>query len=229
LVLVKSWQTGRVAQQLRNCLSAQGRVLTLQNGLGNHQELSKVLGLARVFQGVSTVGGTLIGPGRVQPGGQGTITIEANSQTAPFFELFGRAGFMVEKSFEIETLIWGKLVINAAINPLTAILNLPNGELLTRPQTRKLMALASYEVAAVAAAEDIQLPYDDVAAAVEEVAQLTARNHSSMLQDVRRGAPTEIEAINGAVIKVAAQNGVPVPVNRTLYLLVKIIVELKSK
>jgi hypothetical protein len=89
--------------------------------------------------------------------------------------------------------VWGKLVINAAINPLTALLGVPNGELLARPAARALMADLACEAAAVAAAQGIRLPYPDPVAAAEGVAQRTAANRSSMLQDVQRGAPTEID------------------------------------
>jgi 2-dehydropantoate 2-reductase len=80
-------------------------------------------------------------------------------------------------------------------------------------------------VAAVAAAQEIDFPFADVAAVVEDVARRTARNHSSMLQDMQRGAPTEIEAINGAVVRAAERWGVSAPVNQTLYLLVKSMVD----
>jgi 2-dehydropantoate 2-reductase len=229
LVLVKSWQTERAASQLQVCLPPQSQVLSLQNGLGNHQKLADALGADRVFRGVTTVGGTLLAPGRVRSGGEGSISIEANRQLAPFIEIFHRANFSVDKTSEIEPLIWGKLAVNAAINPLTAILDVPNGVLLARPQSRTLMALAAHEVAAVAAMQGIQLPFDDVTTAVENVARRTAHNHSSMLQDIRRGAPTEIEAINGAIVRTAERTGVPTPVNHTLYLLIKSFVAKKSK
>jgi len=229
LVLVKSWQTERAALQLRDYLPPQGRVLSLQNGLGNRQKLAASLGSERVFQGVTTLGGTLVGPGRVRSGGEGQISLETNPRLQPFTDLFELAGFAVEKTTEIEALIWGKLAINAAINPLTTILNVPNGALLNQPQSRMLMSLAASEVVAVAAAQNLHLPFDDVSAAVEAVARRTSRNHSSMLQDVRRGAPTEIEAINGAVVRVGDQVGVPTPVNEILYLLVKSMIDLKFK
>jgi 2-dehydropantoate 2-reductase len=91
------------------------------------------------------------------------------------------------------------------------------------------MELAAIEVEMVAKSRGIHLPFDDVAAAVGKVVQRTARNYSSMLQDMRRGAPTEIEAINGAVVRAAEQSGLCVPVNKTLYLLVKSKLDLPIK
>jgi 2-dehydropantoate 2-reductase len=117
--------------------------------------------------------------------------------------------------------LWGKLVINAAINPLTALLGVPNGELLNRSTARALMAALAREAAAVAIAQGIVLPFPDAVVAAESIARRTAANISSMLQDVLRGAPTEIDAISGAIIQAGMQTGVPTPINRTLWQLVK--------
>ena len=96
----------------------------------------------------------------------------------------------------------------------------PNGELLTRPSARELSATLAIEVAAVAAAQDIPLAFTDPVAAAEQVAERTAANNSSMLQDVQRGAPTEIDAICGAVVRNGEAVGVPTPANQTLWRLV---------
>ncbi|BBO77813.1 hypothetical protein DSCW_52300 [Desulfosarcina widdelii] len=228
LVLVKSWQTERAAKQLRSFLHPQGVALSLQNGLGNHQKLSAILGADRVFTGVTTTGATLVAPGRVRAGGEGAISFVASDRLEPFRERFKKSGFVVETATSMEPLIWGKLAINAAINPLSVIWRVANGELVCQQSTRKLMAMTAREVEAVALAYGIQLPFEDVVEAVEGVAQRTAQNRSSMLQDVLRGAPTEVDAINGEVIRAARKVGVPVPINRILLYLVKSIVKRKS-
>lgn len=221
LVLVKSWQTARAAQQLAQCLSPDGLALTLQNGLGNREQLMETLGPSRVALGVTTTGATLMGPGRVRPGGEGSISLGAHPQLDPLAVLLERADFEVEIVPAADDLLWSKLVVNAAINPLTALLRVPNGELLNRPSARKLMAAAAQEAANVATALGRHLTFADPVATAEDVARRTAVNHSSMYQDVQRGAPTEIDAICGAIVSVGEVQGVPVPVNRTLWLLVK--------
>ena len=118
-------------------------------------------------------------------------------------------------------LLWGKLVINAAINPLTAILRVPNGELLERPSARELLAEAAREAAMVAEKLGINLPYTDPVMAAEDVARKTASNLSSMLQDVLGGRVTEIEAINGMIVHNGEKTGVDTPVNRMLWQLVR--------
>lgn len=225
LVLVKSWQTERAARQLAECLSPDGLALTLQNGLGNREKLAQTLGAARVALGVTTTGATLVGPGRVRPGGEGTVSLGAHPRLEPLADMLRRAGFAVEIVPEADDLLWSKLVINAAINPLTALLRVPNGELLTRSSARILMAAAALEVATIAAACGQHLTYPDPVATAEAVARRTAVNHSSMLQDVLRGAPTENDAICGAIVAVGEQCGVPTPVNRTLWLLLKALEE----
>lgn len=228
LLLVKSWQTERAAKQLEEILPDDGLVLTLQNGLGNREILNRILGEDRVVQGITTTGATLLGPGHVRPGGEGAITVEDHPGLQPLIERLRAADFKVERVPDIEELLWRKLVVNVAINPLTAILGVPNGELLNRPSALQLMAYAVQEVKRVAQAEGFEIALDDAMAVAENVARKTARNRSSMLQDVSRGAPTEIDVICGAVIRIGERHGIATPVNRTLYLFVKSLIEKKE-
>jgi 2-dehydropantoate 2-reductase len=221
LVLVKAWQTERAARQLSACLAEDGVALTLQNGLGNDTILARAIGLPRVARGVTTLGAALLAPGLVRPGGEGPVTLEAHARLPALEGLLKRAGFTVNMVADVQSLVWGKLVVNSAINPLTALLRVKNGELLETPAALGLMKDLAYETAGVAKALGVRLPFDNPQGAVEEVAQRTAANQSSMLQDVLRGAPTEIDAINGAVVRLAEENHLPVPVNRTVWSLVK--------
>ena len=225
LVLVKAWQTERVASQLKECLSDAGLVVTLQNGLGNREKLAQSLGLGRVALGTTTTGATLLGPGLVRAGGEGIISIERHKALGPIEEALKSAKFNVNVVDDAQSLIWGKLVINTAINPLTALLRLPNGKLLESLSAREMMGALATETAQVAEAERIHLPFSDPIAAVEEVASKTAANHSSMLQDVLRGAPTEIDAICGAVVKAAQKHHLNTPANWACWKLVKAIAE----
>ena len=221
LVLVKSWQTERAAGQLAGCLAPEGVALTLQNGMGNREKLTQALGRRRVALGVTTIGANLLGPGRVRLAGEGVISLSVHSRLGALADRLRQAGFVVENAPDPDSLLWGKLVINAAINPLTALLSVPNGALLERPTARLLMITVAREAAAVAVAQGLHLPYPDPAVAVETIARRTATNRSSMLRDVQRGTSTEIDAICGAVVTAGEQTGVPTPVNRTLWQLVK--------
>lgn len=227
LVLVKSYQTQRTAQMLKSCLHKQGLALTLQNGLGNREILAEALGAQRVALGVTTVGATLLEPGKVRSGGEGITTLGDHDRLAPLVEALTCADFAVQQDPDPDALLWGKLVVNAAINPLTALLNVPNGELLKRPTARLLMASLARETAAVAMAQGLRSSpswtarFPDPVAEVEHVAERTARNRSSMLQDIGRGRRTEIDAISGAIARAGEQADQPAPLNHAMYMLVK--------
>lgn len=221
LVLVKSWQTERAARQLKESLADNGLAVTLQNGLGNRETLIRDLGPARVSLGVTTTGATLLGPGLVKMGGQGTISLQQNQALGPLEAVLRSSNFNIKIVEDAQSLLWGKLVINAAINPLTALLRITNGELLSRPLVRKVMSALARETADVAKAEHVSLPFSDPVIAAEDVARKTSANQSSMFQDVRRGAPTEIDAICGAVTLRGKKHGIRTPYNRACWQLVR--------
>lgn len=227
IVAVKSYQTERVAAQIASTLSPNSYSITVQNGLGNLELLQKALGPGRVSQAVTSLGASLVGPGRVRFAGLGVTTFAPSKlENLALPQLLGNlksGGLSVAVSPDLTGLVWGKLVVNTAINPLTALLNCSNGKILENPASRELLEAVAAETARVARRAHIKLPYPykEAASQTITVAQNTATNTSSMLADVRRGSPTEIEAINGAVVRTAESLGVAVPLNRTLYLLVK--------
>jgi 2-dehydropantoate 2-reductase len=194
--------------------------VTLQNGLGNDLILSNILGPRRDFRGATTLGAPLLVPGSVRSSGEGVVTLERHPRLDGMEEMLRQARLGVNIAANMEPIVWGKLVINAAINPLTALLRVKNGDLLTNQPAHDLMIQLAGEVAKVAEALPVKLPFLDPECAVEDVAQHTAENMSSILQDVLRGAPIEVEAINGEVIRIGEQKGILLPVNRTICSLV---------
>ena len=225
LVLVKSWQTTRAAEQLQSCLAPNGMALTLQNGIGNLEKLQEVLRPERAALGVTTMGATLLGPGYVRIGGTGPTYIVPRERLLPLVDVLNQAGFKMEEAEDLEGLIWGKLAVNAGINPLTALLHVSNGELLKRPDARHLMLAAAREAALVAVAKGIVRPSENPESQIVDVAWRTAENHSSMYQDVLRGAPTEIDVICGAIVHDGYRLNVPTPVNEILWHLVRALVD----
>lgn len=225
LVLVKSWQTARAARQLADCLAPNGVAVTLQNGLGNLEQLRAALGSRRAALGVTTVGATLRGPGHVRAGGGGATYLSHHPALETLASLLHQAGFSIEIVDDLEGLLWGKLAVNAGINPVTALLRVENGDLLTRSGARELVRAAAQEVARVASARGTPLPHSDAAAEAFAVARRTQHNRSSMYQDVLRGAPTEVDAISGAVVREGERCRVPTPVNWTLWQLVRAVSE----
>jgi pantoate--beta-alanine ligase len=225
LVLVKSYQTQTAVTRIQPLLSPNGLVITLQNGLGNAEILREGLPTGHVSVGVTSLGATIVAPGVVRHAGEGPVHLAppstAHDLFLPVVALLQQAGFAAEITENVDSLVWGKLAVNAGINPLTAVLNVPNGYLADHAEARAVMMAAAQETAVVAAAQAIQLPYADAGERVLAVARATAPNRSSMLQDLDRGSRTEIDAICGAVVKIGEKVGVETAVNQQLYTWVK--------
>jgi 2-dehydropantoate 2-reductase len=229
LVVVKSWQTERAANQLSDILSVDGIALTLQNGLGNGEILRAALGQERTALGVTTYGATVLGPGKVRPGGEGIVSVQEHPRLSDLMNIFQQGGFTLQQIPDLTGLVWGKLVINVAINPLTARLEVKNGKLLDSPAVTRLMSMAAQETAEIAQELGVRLNFSDPAQAAQAVAAATGENLSSMLQDIKRGAPTEINALCGEVVRYGKELAVATPVNEILAKLIQGKVELLRK
>lgn len=230
LIFTKSAVTRVAAETARDLLAEGGAALTLQNGLGNADVVAEVIGPERTLAGVTAHGGTVLGPGRVRHAGVGETHIArvgTGSSTAggkdsgavdpeTVAELFSRAGISTAVTEDLDGLIWGKLVVNVGINALAALLRVPNGALAEVPVCDSLMAAAVEEAVAVARAREISLPYDEPLEKVRAVCRATAENRASMFQDIAAGRLTEVDVINGAVVREGAAAGVSTPVNRML-------------
>jgi len=227
LVCVKANQTKAVSRTIKNWITTDTAVLTLQNGLGNMEVLESVFKTNIVLGGITSEGATLKAPGCVFHAGRGQTVIGPKVRdrllVKDIVSVFNDAGFDTTASDNIVDLMWGKLVVNAAINPLTAITGLKNGALLDHEGTKILMERVIFEVTKIVTAKGIDLPYSDPVGHVQEVCRATGNNISSMLQDVLKRRLTEIDYINGAIVKEADALDIDTPVNRALTLFVKII------
>jgi 2-dehydropantoate 2-reductase len=216
LVLVKAGQTAAVAPVATRVLAPGGVIVTLQNGVGARDLLAAAAGAERVGAGVTTVGATLLSPGVVRAF-PGRVVLEAHRSphVQALADALARAGLPTETVSHLEPHVWRKLAVNCALNAVTAVLDIANGAVLDDPEARALAEAAAREVAAVARARGVALPGDPAVDALS-VARRTLANRSSMLQDVDRGVPTEIEFLNGAVEREGRRLGVPTPVNAQL-------------
>lgn len=225
IVLVKSWQTANAAAKIAGMLKPEGIAVTLQNGLGNDVILAETLGETRVFRGITSMGANLVAPGKLRFGGSGRTLIEWRNnppeQLQQLADALNAAGIPTEYCDEIELPVWEKLAVNAAINPLTALHNIPNGELLAHADLPVQMELIVREVVEVANARGIKLSFPETWQNVQSVCRKTGQNISSMLQDVRNGRRTEIDAINGMIVKYGRESGTAVPENTTVWQQVK--------
>eukprot|EP01119_Soliformovum_irregulare_P001083 TRINITY_DN1080_c0_g1_i3.p1 TRINITY_DN1080_c0_g1~~TRINITY_DN1080_c0_g1_i3.p1 ORF type:complete len:415 (+),score=185.46 TRINITY_DN1080_c0_g1_i3:902-2146(+) len=221
MVMVKSPMTRDAAVKASKLIHpSHGMVLTLQNGLGNREIIGDVLGdVGKVIQGVTSQAGNILGQGMVTHTGEGYTTLAFSENNRAIVEelaaILNAGGIFTEISPDLEGMQWGKLIVNSAINPISAILGVKNGELAENSSTRELLGQTVKEGASVAQAKGVSLPFD-VFQKVLDVARATAQNSSSMLKDVRRGTLTEVDAINGSIVREGDRLGVNVNLNRML-------------
>ena len=197
-------------------------VLTLQNGLGNIETLCDQVGNTNVLGGTTSEACTLLEPGRVRHTASGLTRIGAWT-SCPVEEA---ASALTASGFEIEIVdspgqaVWEKVVISAGINPLTALLNVPNGKLLESIESRELLRDLVAEASKVASIEGYRFRYSLIERA-EAVCRDTADNISSMLQDIRAGRHTEIDEISGEILRRGEGAALPTPRTRVVWQLIK--------
>lgn len=222
LVAVKSYDTERAARVLST--GKFDAALSVQNGLGNERVLAEHV-QCPVLAGTATYGAQLDEPGRVICTGRGDVTIgHRNGGHSALAEdvasAFRTAGVDAEAVTDMPRRLWKKLAINAGINPTTALARVPNGALDDGPAST-LARTAAAETARVARAEGVELSDETALQTLADVIEATAKNRSSMYQDVLAKRRTEVGAINGAILDRAKRHDVEVPINRALAALVR--------
>ena len=222
---VKSYDTEEVARLHKSNIDAGSVILTVQNGLSNAEMLSKVFGREAVLAGTTTEASFLVGPGDVVHTGKGKTWVgEPNAmlstRCAGIAKVFGRAGIKTVVSRNIQGVMWSKMIVNAAINPVSALTHLPNGALAGVPGLNEVMLDVIREGVAVSKASRIRLEPSDPSKFLSRVLKATASNRSSMLQDVEKGKPTEILQLNGAIAELGKWHKIPTPLNQLLTSLV---------
>lgn len=221
IVFVKSTQTKAAVEAHAALFGPDTLALTLQNGLGNIEQISSVIGTQRVIAGTTAHGSTMMSPGKIRHAGKGKTVIGELDGSQSFrikgvAVLLDHAGMETAVSEKIVGLIWDKLLVNVGINALTGITKLCNGQLLDYPEIEELMAKAVSEGMAVAKAKGIALGFDDPIAHAKDLCRATATNRSSMLQDILNGRRTEIDMMNGAIVREGKAMGIETPVNLAL-------------
>jgi len=228
-ICVKANETRQASKDIESLIGPKSCVLTLQNGLGNMEILQEIFGKERTLGGVTAEGATLLGDGHVRHAGHGDTKFGSEVPIGDILQkivsAFNDAGFKTQSANNVNSLIWGKLIVNVGINGLTAITRLKNGRLPDVEGTMAVMEAAVREAVAVADAKGIALPYPDPLGRVVEVCRATAGNIASMLQDVLKQSITEVAFINGAIVREGEALGISTPVNHTLTCLVQAIQE----
>jgi 2-dehydropantoate 2-reductase len=220
LLCVKSADTEAAGAAMRPHLAPQATVLTLQNGVDNAERLRPLIAQP-VAAAVVYVATEMAGPGHVKHNGRGELVIEPVPDADALVAAFAAAGIPTEVSANVRGALWAKLILNCAYNALSALSRLPYGELVRREGVAAVMRDVVAECLAVAAADGVQVP-GDVEAAVRRIAQSMPAQFSSTAQDLMRGRRSEIDHLNGHVVRRGDALGVAVPANRVLHTLVRL-------
>lgn len=225
LIMTKATDTAAAASAARVLVGERTRVLTMQNGLGNFEVIGEVVGAERTLVGLTYIGAAVSDPGTVRLTAPGLSFIGQPfgdaTGVAELAAVFSAAGVPTEPVNRIWDVIWGKLIINAAINASCALTGATGIGVLESPSLSRWLSLVAEESANVARRLGIELPYPDAAARVLQHCRDVGASKPSMLQDIERSRPTEIDAINGAIVRAAASVGLAAPYNEALVYLVK--------
>jgi 2-dehydropantoate 2-reductase len=240
LLCVKAFHTEEAARQVRRHLSPDGLIISVQNGLGNLEIIAREFGASR------TVGARVIFGARVTRPGAVTVTVSADQvllgpragerpppQLAQVASDLNRAGIECAVVADILPHLWNKVLYNCALNPLGAILGVPYGALGEDPQTREFMRRLLEEIYQVAQALEVELLFAAAPAYfrhfLKDLVPPTAAHRPSMWQDLEQGRRTEIDALNGAICRYGAAQGVPTPYNDAVCRLVRFLENRKHR
>ncbi len=226
IVLVKAFQTEQILPDLEALCTPDTLVVTLQNGIGTGDILAKVAPAENLVLGVTMHGANKKDETTVVHAGEGETILGMFERDAPpskklkgLADLLEKGGFAISLVEDIYPVLWKKLMVNVGINPLTVLSGLRNGQILEHPELAAIQEMAVLEAFNVMKAHgiDIGMNFKEVLGLVRKVCRDTSRNVSSMLQDRINRRQTEIEFINGAVVRLAHEAGLDAPVNESLY------------
>lgn len=230
IVATKAYDTEE-AMRFLSPFNRESVFLSFQNGLDNEEIISRHA--SKVVGGVTSHGVTMEGPGRIFHAGIGSTLVGnykgAEDRLSEIANALTDAGIETEISADIRREIWKKVIVNAGINPLTAIAGQKNGFILENQNLEMTLEAVCEEAASVAIAIGLDISVDEAIAQTKEVARLTAENKSSMLQDIEKGRRTEIDSICGAIARLGKERGIPTPVNQLLMAVVKGMEETNQK
>lgn len=238
LLSVKSYDTETVAAQMAPYLRSDAVILSMQNGVDNPERLARCLAAhgctgCLVVPTAVYVAAVLQGPGHVVHHGRSELQIgpfdtamaddaDVHARLSAVQALFATAGVAVTISQTVMKELWGKLVVNCAYNAVSALSQLPYGQIVAVPSMRSLLDALVSEVVAVSQADGIGLRLEAARQATEKIGQTMAGQRSSTAQDIARGKPTEIEHLNGFIVRRGAALQVPTPANQAVYALIKL-------
>jgi len=223
VITTKAYDTKKALSDIVPILGDNVKVMSLQNGAGNIEEISRVVGKQNIIGAVTSMGAFLEKPGRVQFRGRGTTTIgaisEENKNAKEIVNIFNGAGIKAQITNDIKSEIWSKVVINSAINNLAAIFDGENGILLDQNLIGIVKEITT-EGKTILQKGGINIS-DDIFENTVDVIKNTSRNINSTLLDLRKGNRTEIDYISGKIVELGDKLDMPAPYNKTLFNMIK--------
>lgn len=218
---VKSGDTEAAAREIKPYVHPDTLLLTLQNGVNNDARARAVLGNACIVAAaVVYVATAMAGPGHVRHYGRGDLVLAPSPLSTTVATQLQTAGIPTQISDNVRGALWAKLIINSAVNALSALLQQPYGWLMQQSGAEEVVQDIVTECLTVARADGVRIP-GDIHAALRTIVATMPGQLSSTAQDIARGKPTEIEHLNGYVVQRGTQLGIATPVNRTLLVLVR--------
>jgi len=226
IIFVKAYDTEEALRGALPLIDEKTMVLSLQNGLNNLERIIVIIGKRRVIAGITAHGATQLSYGHIRHAGIGETVIGSLEdgkieQISEIKKLLESSSVKTRITDDVEGTIWSKLIINAAINPLTALTQLRNGKIIEYEELLDIQLRIVKEACAVARAKGITIHYHDPVEKVKDVCRATASNISSMLQDILNGKRTEIDYINGAIVSEGSKYHIATPYNEILTRLIK--------
>jgi 2-dehydropantoate 2-reductase len=231
LFSVKSLDTVETARQLARHVRRDASIVSLQNGVDNVEHIRAAAALDPIAA-VVYVASSMPAPGRIKHAGRGDLLIgdlpgragpPREAAIARVSSLFEAAGVPCRVSPDIQADLWTKLITNVGLNGISAVVHSTYGDVVAIPESRETIRVLVNECVAVARASGVSLPENDFAAMVLQFAERVGPVFSSTAQDLERGKPTEIDALNGFVVRRGVALGVPTPVNQSIVALVKLL------
>ncbi len=229
LLLVKSQATLAGVKDIAHLISESCPLLCMQTGLGNLEVAAQIVAKENILLGITFMSGTALSDARVRQGGGlartyiGEVNGTFSKRLENIHQVFNQSGIETQMVKRILGRLWCKVITYSAINPVSAILQVPNGSLTSKMESITLMKRLLDEGRAVASSCSIELVYPDLYELLFDACEKSANNLSSMLQDILNEQPTEIDAQNGAICRYAEEHGVKVPTHQTMVELIKLL------
>ncbi|MET0620049.1 MAG: 2-dehydropantoate 2-reductase, partial [Thermoanaerobaculia bacterium] len=223
LLGVKTWQVEEAARRLGPMLGPETFVVPLQNGVDAARQLVGVLGPERVVGGLCATFSWIVAPGRIRSLGQvhsirfGELDRRPSARTETLRETFERAGIRATVPPDIHVSLWEKLLFVVSFGGVGAVTRVPIGVIRTVPETRRMLRSAMEEVHAVGRGRGIAMADDAVERGEAFLDGLDPTGTTSLQRDITEGRPSELEAWNGAVVRLGREAGVPTPTHEFLY------------